>query len=98
MLITQSIRLINCVLACVGLYKEENPSSACQSYGYTETESKHLYCLPNFCDCCSFYYVSLRYSDLSICNQPFVIFGGAKGISYFGLRVTFFSVYASLTL
>jgi len=63
MLITQTIRGINCMLTCVGLYKQEEPSSACQSCGYTETERKHLCKLHNFCDCCRFYCVCLRYSD-----------------------------------
>jgi len=39
--------------------------------------------------------VSLHYSELRICNQPFVIFGGVQGITVFGLSAIFFSVYGS---
>ena len=39
--------------------------------------------------------MSLHYSDLRICNQPFVIFVGVQGIAVFGLRVIFLSVYGS---
>ena len=86
---------INCMFGFVGLYKLEIPSSTCQSYGCTETESKHLCCPPNFCDCFRCSSVSLHYSDLRICNQPFVTFWCVPGITGFGLRVIFLSVYGS---